>query len=345
MLARKQRFTEDLPAGEEFYFQWHITERCNRACKHCYQDGHATEELSLTDLLTIVDLMEEAVLKWGRKGTLSLTGGEPFIRRDDLHALMNRIDGSECLAYYDVLTNGSLISGAEAQALVKHPRLRRVQVSLEGATAKTNDTIRGRGSFESTISAIRLLRDAGIVVSVMTTISRFNKDEIPALIDLVGKEGVSTLALERLIPEGAGAGLSDQVLSSEELRKTYETVHEIATNGSPVRVLLYRPLFALLAADDPTVGALCSAGNNALTMMPDGTVYPCRRLPIPIGNVLTDGFFKIWYGSEVLWRIRNPKNLSGKCSNCSLLTQCRGCRAMAYFTTGDYMAEDPQCWR
>ena len=345
MLTRQQRFTEDLPAGEEFYFQWHITERCNRACKHCYQDGHATAELASTDLLTIVDRMEEAVRKWGRKGTLSLTGGEPFIRRDDLHTLMNRIDGSECLAYYDILTNGSLISEAETEALVKHPRLRRIQVSLEGATAKTNDAIRGPGSFESTISAIRFLRDARIDVSVMSTISRLNHQEVPDLIELAGREGVTTLALERLIPEGTGAGLSDQVLNSEELRKVYEGVYQVATNSSLVRVLLYRPLFALLAPDDPTVGALCSAGNNALTIMPDGTVYPCRRLPIPIGNVLTDGFFKIWYGSEVLWQLRNPDNLGGKCRDCDLLTQCRGCRAMAYFTTGNYMAEDPQCWR
>ena len=345
MLTGKEKLIDDLSAGEEFYFQWHITERCNRACKHCYQDGHGTAELPLTDLLTIVDRMEEAVQKWGRKGTLSLTGGEPFIRRNDLHALMNRIDESECLVYYDILTNGSLISEFEAEALADHPRLRRIQVSLEGATAKTNDAIRGPGSFESTISAIRLLRDAGIVVSVMTTISRFNKDEIPALIDLAGEEGVTTLALERLIPEGAGAGLSDQVLSSGELQELYKDVYQIATNGSRVRVLLYRPLFALLAPNDPTVGALCSAGNNALTIMPDGTVYPCRRLPIPIGNVLTDGFFKIWYGSEVLWRLRNPDNLGGKCRDCDLITQCRGCRAMAYFTTGNYMAEDPQCWR
>jgi len=344
-VAEKETLANHLTADEEFYFQWHITERCNRACKHCYQDGHGTSEFELKDLLTVIDRMEEAVQKWGKKGTLSLTGGEPFIRRDDLHALMDRIDASKCLAYYDILTNGSLISEAEALALAKHPRLRRVQVSLEGATAKTNDAIRGQESFESTLSAMRLLRNAGIAVSVMTTITRLNKDEIPALIDLVGQEGVTTLALERLIPEGGGASLSDQVLSAEELRKLYEAIYQVATNGSLVRILLYRPLFALLAPDDPTVGALCSAGNNALTIMPDGTVYPCRRLPIPIGNILTDGLFKIWYGSEVLWRLRNPNNLGGKCRDCDLLTQCRGCRAMAYFTTGDYMAEDPQCWR
>ncbi|GBE12270.1 antilisterial bacteriocin subtilosin biosynthesis protein AlbA [bacterium BMS3Abin13] len=330
--------------GDEFYFQWHLTERCNRACRHCYQDGKPAPELALDDLFRIVDLMEEAVRKWEKQGTLSLTGGEPFLRRDDLYALMDRIDRSDLLAYYDILTNGSLITAEEAKKLARQSKLRRVQVSLEGATAGTNDAVRGTGSFNATIKAIRHMRKAGIDVAIMTTISRLNYKEIPELIKLAGDEGAVTLALERLIPEGAGEGMTDQVLSPDELRNLYEQVYAIAVNGAPVRVLLYRPLFALIAPDDHTVGALCSAGNNALTIMPDGTIYPCRRLPIPIGNVLTDGFFKIWYGSDVLWRLRNPKKLGGKCGDCSLLTQCRGCRAMAYFTTGDYMAEDPQCW-
>jgi hypothetical protein len=92
---------QELTIDEEFYFQWHLTERCNRACRHCYQDGSPTSELGLNDLLTIVDLMEGAVNKWETKGTLSLTGGEPFLRKDDLHALMDRIDRSDALALSD----------------------------------------------------------------------------------------------------------------------------------------------------------------------------------------------------------------------------------------------------
>lgn len=339
-----KKISYELSLGDEFYFQWHLTERCNHTCRHCYQDGNPTPELELNDLFRIVEKMEDAVRKWGTQGTLSLTGGEPFLRRNDLHALMDRIDTSDVLAYYDILTNGSLINEAEAQLLTTHPKLRRVQVSLEGATELTNDAIRGSGSFESTLNAIRLLRKAEIDISVMTTISRLNYQEIPDIIELASKEKVATLAFERLIPEGVGGNLTDQVLSAKELHSLYTQIYLLATNNPPVRILLYRPLFAVVAPDDNTVGAICSAGNNALTIMPDGTVYPCRRLPIPIGNVLTDGFFKIWYDSEVLWKLRNPQNLSGRCNNCTFLTQCRGCRAMAYFTSGDYMTEDPQCW-
>ncbi len=333
------------PEIEDFYFQWHLTERCNRACKHCYQNGKSTQELCLTDLLSIVHQMEQALAKWGKQGTLSLTGGEPFLRRDDLHALMARIDASERFDYYDILTNGTLISEQEAAKLTEYEKLRRVQVSLEGATPQSNDAIRGQKSFDSTLAAIRHLRKNGIDVAVMMTISRVNKNEMASLVQLLGNQDVQTFAIERFIPEGRGAGMKEQALSADQLRGVYEQAFNIAMDHPQIKILLYRPLFATFSPEDPTVGAICSAGNNALTIMPDGTVYPCRRLPISIGNILTDGLFKIWYSSEVLWRIRNPNNLGGKCRDCDLLPKCRGCRAAAYFETGDFMAEDPQCWR
>src|SRR4030042_3031321 len=140
--------------GDEFYFQWHLTERCNLKCLHCYQNNDVLSEIPLKDLLVIVDKMEEALTKWGKVGTLSLTGGEPFLRRDDLHALMDRLDSSDSLAYYDILSNGSFITESETKALSLHSGLRRVQVSLEGASAERNDQIRGEGRFEDTLPAL-----------------------------------------------------------------------------------------------------------------------------------------------------------------------------------------------
>jgi len=335
----------ELSAVDEFYFQWHITERCNRHCQHCYQNGHPTADLPLADLESVLSRMEEALVKWDRQGSLSFTGGEPFVRRSELFALMDRVDQMHSFAFYDILTNGSLISDDVACALRKQHKLRRVQVSLEGSKAEINDAIHGEGSYQETLGAIRKMKRQGLTVSVMTTISRFNYQDIPALIEVLNDEGVDTFAMERLIPEGRGQLLRDQLLSPEELRELYESVYKMSLQKNGTRILMYRPLFTLVAPDDSNVGALCSVGNNALTIMPDGTVYPCRRLPIPIGNVLTDGLFAIWYDSEVLWKIRNPRNIEGKCQDCELLANCRGCRAMAYFCSGDYMAEDPQCWR
>lgn len=330
---------------EEFYFQWHLTERCNRSCRHCYQDAHASSELPFSDLEAILHRMDEALSKWELPGSLSLTGGEPFVRRDDLFALATRIDDLPTFSYYDILSNGSFITSEEVVELKRLRKLRRVQVSLEGATAGTNDMVRGYGAFEETMGAIRLMKKHGLAVGVMTTVSRLNFLEVPSLIRMLDAEGVDTFAMERLVPEGKGAALREQLLSPAELKKLCHEVYDLARNRSHLRVLLHRPLFTLVAPDDPTVGALCSVGNNALTVMPDGTVYPCRRLPIPIGNALHDGFFSIWYGSDVLWRVRDPDNLSTNCRDCQFFSACRGCRAMAYSATGDYLGRDPQCWR
>ena len=336
--------SSELSSLDEFYFQWHITERCSKQCRHCYQNGHPSQELPLNDLYLILEKMDEALRKWDRQGSLSLTGGEPLIREADLFSLMDRIDNLDSFCYYDILTNGSLISDDIAKELADHRKLRRIQVSLEGSSQAANDAIRGEGSFEETLRAIRRIKEHGLSVSVMTTLSRLNYLDIPVILDLLKSESVDTFALERLIPEGHGKELEDQLLSSDELQELYESVYQMALRSNSTRVLLYRPLFASIAPEDPTVGALCSAGNNSLTIMPDGTVYPCRRLPIPIGNVLTDGLFSIWYDSELLWNIRNPQNFDGKCKECGFLASCRGCRAMAYFCSGNYMAEDPQCW-
>ena len=337
--------SEELHLEDEFYFQWHITERCNQRCVHCYHDSYdSADELDLEQLLRSADKMLAATRKWGKQASFSLTGGEPFVRKDDLLTLARYLDDADEAAYYDILTNGALLNEDIVSELPGLRKLRRVQLSFEGPNPETNDSIRGKGSFDSTMAAVRMMKDAGLTVSVMTTVSRANAGEILPLIDLLEKEGVDTFALERFIPEGQGKDIGDQAMSSEEIRQVFEAVYEAGKVPRDIRVLMYRPLFGILDNDDPTIGAMCSVGTNALTIMHDGTVLPCRRLPVPLGNILSDSLYKIWYDSPLLWEVRNPSNLKGKCEGCELVPICRGCRAVAYASTGDYLAEDPQCW-
>lgn len=93
------------------------------------------------------------------------------------------------------------------------------------------------------------------------------------------------------------------------------------------------------------MGAMCSAEISSLAIMPNGDLYPCRRLPIKVGNVLKDGIVNVWFSSEVLWNLWNSSKVKGKCKNCENFVICRGCRSIAYAKTGDYMEEDPQCWK
>jgi len=342
-----------------FYFQWHITNRCNYRCKHCYQiDYSDSAELSLEDLKVIARRIGTTMNKWGKKADISITGGEPFIRKDlfDFLAFLNSMDE---IARVDLLCNGTLIKEKTADRLKEFQKITRIQVSLDGATADTHDRIRGAGAFEKALKGIRILNSKGFDVKAMFTLQRGNVQEIPALIDLALKEDISGLTIERLVPTGSAREMNDAVLKPDELRCVFQSISDRADaefdSGSNVRILKYRPLWINIdpcraktdsnTAPHRELGASCSIGLDGLCILPDATVLACRRLPIPIGNLKKDSIEKIWHQSDLLWNIRDKKNLKGKCHSCEYIPRCGGCRAIAYAVTGDYLAEDPQCWK
>lgn len=336
---------EEPSVDTEFYFQWHITEQCNCRCHHCYHTSYdSANELSDQLLLKVVDVIEAAIKEWDRRGAVSLTGGEPWLRRHSVLALLDRFASGGLVDRVDLLTNGLLLSDSDCEELTRKSLLRRVQVSLDGATAESHDGIRGKGSFHKTLAAISRMKHHGLTVSIMMTISQHNVNDIIPLLDLLHEYNVDLFSVERFIPEGQAADQKSWILTPEQLKKAFHSVYKWAQGHDRPKVLMYRPLFCLVNDQSPHVGAMCSVGINALCIIHDGTIYPCRRLPIPLGNILTDSLYDIWYASPILWKIREPSNLKGRCSNCKFIPICRGCRAMALSFCGDWLGGDPQCW-
>lgn len=347
-----------MPTTKEFYFQWHITDRCNLRCSHCYQENYRSQdEMSIASLKVIADKLIFALDKWNREGRIALTGGEPLLKKE-LFPLLDYLQEREQIKKLSILSNGTLVNKEIVKHLHSLTKLHFVQISLDGACPETNDAIRGKGSFHRTLKAIRLLNQNGIPVRLMFTIHKGNVNEIPQLIDLAISEKTDGLTFERFVPCGNGKGMKDMLLSPEELRDAYQRISDRADleydRGSKLTILKLRTLFACLDKDGTRdgsnipfkkqLGAMCSVGIDSLCFLPDGAVLPCRRLNIPIGNLRTDSIFKIWYTSDLLWKLRDKRNLQGKCKDCDLIPRCGGCRAIAYAVTGNYLAEDPQCW-
>lgn len=329
----------------EFYFQWHITERCNWRCKHCYHEDYSPKsELSSDQLLEVIAKMEFALKSWGKKGAISITGGEPWIREHDVKTIIDRLDKSEYFYRLDLLTNGSMLDDNACEYLSSKKIVRRIQVSIEGSNPVRNDAIRGEGSFNKIIAAIRKLVAHNLKVGVMMTIADYNYNDIVPTLEMLSNEGVETFALERFMPTGQSVKQKDKTLTAEQVKESFLKVNQWAKTRKNPRALQYRPLFCMLE-DDIHVGAMCSVGENALTILHDGTILPCRRLPMPLGNILRDNILQIWAESPILWQVRRPSGLNAKCGHCPDVSQCRGCRAMALAVTGDWLAADPHCWR
>ena len=160
---------------------------------------------------------------------------------------------------------------------------------------------------------------------------------------------VDAFVVDRFIPERIdNHGFNVETLSREEIREVFTRYVELSESkkGGNLKLIPYRTLFCLLGNDcKNNIGAVCSAGKSSLDILPDGTILPCRRLPIALGNILKDNIYEIWFNSDVLWNLRNPSNLKGKCSGCEYLDRCGGCRAMSLAVSDDYLAEDPLCWK
>jgi len=327
-----------------FYFQWHITENCNLRCIHCYQEDYVYMDLSDEKIFSIVDIINNSLNKWNKYGRVSLTGGEPFLKKNILYKLLDYFENTEQVYWLGILSNGTLIEEVDATRLKSYSKLKEVQISIDGATSKSHDRIRGAGNFSKAIRAIQILKQHNIPVSMMFTLHRENSKEALPVIKLAEDLEINALTIERIVPMNDN-DVEKFYMSAKELEKQYLQIYHLKKQietRSALKIRVSRPLWVLT---DKNLGGFCPAGFSSLAILHDGTILPCRRLEIPIGNILTDGLFKIWYTSDVLWNLRD-KHKSGKyCRNCQYLPQCGGCRAVAYQMTGNYMADDPQCWK
>lgn len=267
-----------------------------------------------------------------------------MVVRDLVYKLLEFFDASINISWVGILSNGTLITRREASRLRAFRCVREIQVSLDGANSKTHDAIRGQGAFVRALRGLQYLKEAGLPTAIMFTLSRANYREVIPIIELALRLQVDAITIERVIPLGAAreAGLA---LSRDQLRTAYEAVACMKRNlegSTGLRIRTARPLWCLVGHE---FGGFCPVGFMCLCLLHDGTLLPCRRLEIPIGNIFREGLYKIWYTSPVLWDLRRSENSKGRCRTCEFLGRCRGCRAAAFAATGDYLAEDPDCWK
>jgi AdoMet-dependent heme synthase len=343
--------------GYEFFIQWHLTERCNLRCAHCYQEAApGGEELSLPEISAVIEETADLLAAWQEaygiefSPSFHVTGGEPLLHRD-LPAILAEMKDRKFTVY--LLSNGTLITEAWAENLAAL-KVDGVQISLEGP-GRVHDAIRGPGSFAAALAGAKNLVAAGVKVIHNTTLSRLNAATFFDLVPLSVSLGAQELGCARLVPSGRGEALLDQMLSPQELAEFYREMLSLEVNG--LTVGSGDPLASQLSAEPAPAtseaGSFpwggCAAGVSGLTLLPDGTILPCRRLPVPLGNVRRDRLREVWAASPVLEALRDKTRYAGKCGSCPRWAQCRGCRAIAYAWSGtqgtpDFLAPDPQCF-
>jgi radical SAM protein with 4Fe4S-binding SPASM domain len=333
--------------------QWHLTNRCNLRCSHCYQETYGGGELSFDELLAVLRQYEALLAEWRNtagkisavRGHITLTGGEPFVRKDFVPFLEHVAAARERYSFA-ILTNGSFVDVPIAREL-RRLRPRFVQVSVEGGEA-THDRIRGAGDFRRTIRAIKRLVRFGVPTMISFTAHRQNYREFPEVARLGVKLGVDKVWSDRLIPAMSKGNISaSDCLTPAETAEFFQLMAAGKREArqrwfARTEIAMHRALQFLV---DGGEAYHCTAGDSLITIMPKGEVYPCRRMPIEVGNVREQSLREIYYSSTLLRQLRDPAKVSAGCESCAHTARCRGgLKCLSYAVTGDPFQRDPGCW-
>ncbi len=334
-----------------FSLQWHLTNKCDQRCKHCYiYNGKGEVSKEEFELPQCISVLEDFILfckRINRIPNLSLTGGDPLLY-PEIWKFLEIVH--EKKIPFSILGNPFHLTDKTC-AKLKELGCVYYQMSLDGLE-KTHDALRKPGSWKATMDALEILKKHGIRTVIMSTVSKINYREIPKLISIVVQKNVSRYAFARYCPTKSDV---EQNISPEEYRrfleKVWETYQKFSKSNTSFTLKDHLWIPFLWEKGLPKIEGGnkreyihkgCHLGISHMTLLPEGTFFACRRFESPLGNVKNNSFFNAFFGKKMS-EYRNFEEIEG-CKNCRFLQNCRGCRAVAYGTTGNYYAKDPQCW-
>lgn len=336
-------------AINRFLLQWHITDKCSNHCLHCYIDDNI--KINHTDAVqfpVVIDQFKDFLKFFNQtynackavKGHINITGGDPLMH-PNLDKLLELLLERQKYFSYGILANATYIN-VETIAKFKKYGTEFIQLSLDG-NKDIHDHLRGKGDFQQTINALSVLKKHNIKTYVSFTANQLNYQSFGEVAAICRKYKVAKLWTDRYIPLGDNASDNKLHLSSENF---YEFIKQANALNKGIfklhrkNIFLERALMFQITGEKPYN---CSAGKSLLAIMPDGTVYPCRRLPIACGNIFRQTLIEIYKKNDLLMQLQNPKPPK-VCQLCSWYVYCKsGARCMSHAITGTIMQADPDC--
>lgn len=318
--------------GRPVTVTFQVTDRCNYECVHCYQehkdhrhDDPTAAELSFAEIDRILDELAEAGVLF-----LTLMGGEFFMRRDADEILAAAHGKGFAIK---LLTTGHHVTEARADFLAT---LRPIQVDMSLYSGRAHDheaVTRQPGSWDRTVAAARRLIARKVPVLLKAPVMEVNAAEIASLGALAREVGAEF----SYDPKITAVETGDQAPVS--LRMSGDTL--AAFYQGPMAEFLartYSPPDPERPRDElrPLSHTPCRAGQQSLAITPTGDVWPCNALPVACGNLRTQSFREVWWGSAELADIRDLRwaKLS-ECRTCTLRPYCQRCHGMALVEQGD----------
>jgi MoaA/NifB/PqqE/SkfB family radical SAM enzyme len=249
---------------------FHILTNCNLRCRHCYinKEQHGNNSLPLKTIKSWLDAFS------GKKDGANVVflGGEPTLHPDLFLAVKHaRKKGFKSIT---IDTNGYLFN--DILSKIGPEEVDYISFSLDGATANTNDMIRGKGSYDKCLSGIKEAVLKGFNTSLIYTVSSANIDELAMMAPLLDKLDIDRFFIQVIGIRGKTAKsshLKDDHNNPQVSRiKWLDTIPEIAEKVAGLGITVTYPK-VYLNSDEIFECAGLVADNYFI--FPNGRVYRC----------------------------------------------------------------------
>jgi len=244
---------------------FHILTSCNLKCRHCYinPEQHGKNTLPLSAIKTWLS----AFVEKNKETNIIFLGGEPTLH-PDLSLAVKKAKG---LGYSSITidTNGYLFN--DILSKVNPEEVDYFSFSLDGATRKTNDMIRGEGSYDRCIKGIRETISTGYKTSLIYTVTKTNINEINMMAPLLEDLGIDRFFIQVIGIRGKSAKIGQdklQVSRSEWLSIIPDVAKKAAGTGTTVT---YPKVFLSLEESFECAGVVA----ENYFIFPNGRVYRC----------------------------------------------------------------------
>lgn len=333
------------------YFE--ATRRCNLQCPMCMTGSNDPMRVrtSYRKELTFEEIRGLVLLPARRLGVQAIgwSGGEFLLRHDAFALLRLTVElGYRC----KVCSNGVLLTRERLQA-IKEATQGRVTIALGLNAIDEGNTWSRNAEAERTLQVLEWCEELRLDRHVIITIGKHNAESFSQTVNYLVARRIS-FNRSPLVGRGSGCGyFRELAFDRHDLRDHFHPVLRRYVNG----YVSFTPFFLSPELHEQVSGGACNGTvphnppigcwvGTWLALNAEGDVSVCPVLldVLNAGNVRDRPLDQLVNESPLFATLLDRSQLKGRCGRCRYQYTCGGCRAMAYFHTGDYLEEDPTCF-
>lgn len=308
---RQEAFVNKIPIKGVF----ELTPRCNFDCKMCYVHLKPDEivskgsELLAEEWINIAKQAKDAGML-----ELTLTGGEPFIRKDFKEIYSSLSDMGFLI---QIFTNGSLINEETISWLKKRPP-HAVRITLYGAGNKTYGRICGvNDGFARVKQAVELLKREEIPLYLVSTITKENIGDLPDIYKFAEFYKVPIAHTMNLVSSmrGRNSEITNQRVNIElPTEDIVKTIRSRSNNKYPKKTM-------------KSILDCCGNFKKGFLISWDGYMQLCAFLNSPKIDIKSCSFDNAWKTLLVsLEKLKQPE----QCEICDYENYCDRCPGILF---------------